>query len=265
MTRVLKGIIRRPSKKQDVALGEMSVSPTAQRGLRQYRVDRLLANFDPEKLGLIILSHRDKRYYIVDGQHRVAAIREWLGEGWEKQKIECEVYDGLDEPEEADLWLYFNDTLASSALDKFNVGLIAGRRPEVQIAAIVQRAGLSVAGTGHGGLRCIGTLYKIHERHGHEVLLRTLTTARDGWGDSGFRAAPLDGLSLVIQRYDGQLVNGRVVSALKSVRAGLAGLINSAEVYREKTNKTKALCIAAAIVDAINKTKGKKLPGWWKE
>lgn len=256
--------IRRPWSMEFVALGDMSVCEAAQRPLRKHRVKQLVARFDPDLVGLIILSLRNGVYWIVDGQHRWHALREWLGEGWEEQKIECAVHKGLTEAEEAALWLDHSDTLAQSAFDKFNVGLVAGRRPEIEIAATVENAGLHV-GKGSGGIYCVGALYKIFNRADHDVLLRTLSIARDAWGDAGFKAVPMDGLSLVVQRYDGQLDDDRVVDSLRRVRAGLNGIMNSAQATKEKLGKTMPLCVAGAIVTALNRTKGKKLPGWWKE
>lgn len=256
--------IRRPWSIEFVALGDMSVCEHAQRPLRKHRVDQLVARFDPDLVGLIILSFRDGVYWIVDGQHRWHALREWLGEGWEDQKIECAVHKGLTEAEEAALWLDHSNTLAQSTFDKFNVGLVAGRSPETEIAATVEKANLLI-GKGVGKIYCVGALYKIYNRGDHEVLLRTLQIARDAWGDAGFKSTPLDGLSLVVQRYDGQLNDDRVVDCLRRVRAGLNGIMNSAQETKEKLGKTMALCVAGAIVTALNRSKGKKLPGWWKE
>ena len=258
--------ITKPCKIAYVALGNMYVSPAAQRELRQYRVDHLLSNFDPERIGVLTVNRRESRHYIVDGQHRFAALKQWLGDGWKSQQVECSVYEGLSEDEEADLFLDINDTLQTSILDKFRISLTAGRGTELEIAAVVQSEGLNVSGVGgEGGIMCVGTLYRIYKRGGHEALRRSLAIARDAYGDPGFKAVVLDGLSLLAQRYNGKLDDARAIAALSKMRGGVNGLIGQAEVLRQKTGATKPVCIAASAVKAINRTKGPNLPSWWKE
>ena len=266
-TKGRKTRLSKPGKVLFIALGDMVVSPIAQRKLRDHWVAKLVATFNPERIGFLKLSHRDGRYYIVDGQHRYYALREWIGKGWEKQKIECEVYGGLDEEAEADLWLDANRTLAQSIEDKFWVSVTAGRRTEIEIAAVVQGAGLSIAGgpSNNTGIRAIGTLYRVFERAGDRVLRRTLMIIADAFGEAALQAPTIDGMGLFVQRYDAALDDQRAIGAFSNTRGGVNGLLGRAELLRQKTSATKSTCIAATASQIYNRTKGKKLPGWWKE
>ncbi len=109
----------RPYRVQEVPLGKMTTSRRVQRELKLHRVNELIANFDLDVFGHPAVSWRDGVYYIIDGQHRIAALKEWLGKGWEIQKIECRVYQGMSEAEEADMFDRLNDTLIVSSFDKF--------------------------------------------------------------------------------------------------------------------------------------------------
>src|SRR5580765_8340511 len=113
----MQELVRRPHKFAEVALGEMTISERAQRALKPSRVAELLSKLDLAALGEPLLSARDGRFYIIDGQHRVKALSEFLGEGWEKQKILCKVFEGLNERDEANLFRQVNTVLNTTAFD----------------------------------------------------------------------------------------------------------------------------------------------------
>jgi len=257
--------IERPCKIGFVPLGLMTVRPATQRKLRPHRVAALLADFDINDIGVPSVNASNGQFHVMDGQHRVEALKIWLGEGWEDQKIECNIYDDLSEQQEAARFLRLNNTLSVPALVRFHVALAAGNTRETEIAAVVQAAGLGVAGgAAKGGIQCVATLYKIYARSGHNGLRRTLAIVSASYGDPGFKALVFDGTSLLVHRYDELLDDQRTIRALKGVRGGVVGLIGTAEILREKTRDGLAVCVAAATVDAYNRTKGKKLTKWWR-
>lgn len=240
----------------------MRVSPLAQRDLSQPRVDYLVANFDPEQIGTPTVNHRDGGMFVIDGQHRVEALRAME---WGDQQIQCWVYEGLTEKEEAEKFLQLNDTLTVSAFSKFRVGVRAGRADECAIDAVVQKVGLCVS-QAHvsGAISAVGTLRRVYSRSDAATLSRTLSIVRDAYGDSGLEAAVIDGIGLVCQRYDGQLDVPIAVEQLAKVRGGVNGLLGDAEKVRDRTGNQKAHCVAAAAVTIINRRRaGKKLPSWW--
>lgn len=67
--------ITRQARLRWVPIAQMKVNPLAQRELNQARVDKLAANFDPEQIGTPTVNHRDGAYYIIDGQHRIEALK----------------------------------------------------------------------------------------------------------------------------------------------------------------------------------------------
>ena len=258
--------IRSSSKTKNVPLGKMRVSPVSQRELKEYRVNKLLADFDLEKLGLPVLNHRDGWFYIIDGQHRIAALTRWLGVGWEIQRIDCRVYTDLTEAEEADMFDRLNDVLAVHAFDRFNVRVTAGRYIETEVKKTVEQQGLVISRSkAAGGITAVSTLVRIYKKSDGFTLGRALRLIRDSFGDSGFEAKVIEGISLVCQRYNGAIDELAVVKKLGGMRGGVNGLVSNAYVIRKHTGHSVANCIAAATVDAINsKRGGKKLPSWWK-
>ena len=249
-----------------VPLERVKVNPLAQRDMVQARVDKLVAEFDPEQLGNPVVNHRGDSFYVIDGQHRIEALKAWLGDGWETQHVQCEVYEGMTEAEEAEVFLKRNDALAVQAYPKFRVAVQAGRSDEVDIDKIVRQCGLRVSqDKGNGAVSAVGTLVRVYRRSDPATLARTLLLIRDAYGDAGLEAIVIDGLGLLCHRYNGDVDDARLVKRLGDAHAGVNGLLNKAEVLKQQTGNPKAHCVAAAAVDIYNGGRGgRKLPSWWR-
>lgn len=255
--------LNREARLQWVPIASMEVSPLAQRDLNQARVDRMAADFDLEQIGTPTVSKRDGTFFIIDGQHRIEALRQI---GWGDQQIQCWVYHGLTEQDEADRFLKLSDTLAIDAYSKFKIGVHAGRADECEIDRIVRASKLCVSRDSiPGAVRAVGTLRRIYTRSDSKTLGRTLRIVRDAYGDTGMEAPVLDGIGLLCQRYNGDLNDETAVQKLSAANGGANGLLGKAEVLRRQTGNAKGHCVAAAAVEIINSGKGgKKLPSWWK-
>jgi len=249
-----------------VMLNRTKVSLHAQRELNPARVARLVADFDPELLEIPTLSLRDGCYYIIDGHHRIAALKEWIGPGWETQQLRCRVYRDLTEAQEAEFFDRLNDRLIVRAYDKYRVRVNAGRPIETAVEEEVHRADLVTSKSGGpGSIQAVNALVRVYCRTDGQTLGRALRIIRDAYGDVGFQGPVIDGIGLLCQRYNGVLDEDAAVQRLAGARGGLAGLLNRAEQERKQTGSAKSHSIAAAAVDLINQGKGgKKLPSWWK-
>ncbi len=256
----------RHSSIQDVALGQIRFSSQTQRELRQYRVDTLVADFEPSRLGVPTVNIRDGAYYCMDGQHRITALRVWLGVGWEKQKIPCEVFDGYTESEEAEMFLRLNDKLNVGAFDKFKMAITAERPDELDIKKTVEKQGLSISKSKTpGSIGSISALRKVYRIGGPDGLGRALRLIRDSFGDAGFESKVIEGMGLLCKRYNGQLDEQIAKERLAGTRGGVKGLLGRAGELHLRTGNATVQCVAAAAVDIINSNKtGKKLPSWWK-
>ena len=257
--------IERAARLRWVPLTQMRVNPLAQRELRPARVSRLAAEFDVEQMGTPTVSYRGGWYYLIDGQHRIEALKVWLGV-WEDQQVQCWCYEGLTEADEAEVFLKLNDTLAVRCFDRFKVAIQAGRTIEADIDRIVRALGLRIsASRGNGGISATGTLARVYARGGPKVLSRALRIIRDAYGDAGLDGPVIDGIGLLCQRYDGQLPDQLAVERLSSAHGGVSGLVSRAGHLRQQTGDAQPQCVAAAAVEAINRGNGgKKLPSWWR-
>lgn len=257
--------VQRDARLQWVPIPKMSVNARAQRDLRQDRVDYLVANFDPEQIGTPTVNLRGDHWYVIDGQHRVEALK---AVGWGDQSVQCWTYKGLTEQEEAAKFLQLNDVLVVSALPKFRAGVTAELDEETEIDSVVRAQGLCVTRDKvEGSISAVGTLRRVYRRSGSDTLGRALRIIRDAYGDAGLEAPVIDGLGFVCQRYNGQLEDGEAVAKLGAAHGGVAGLLNRADQLRRATGNAKGQCVAAAVVETMNRAKGKggkKLPDWWK-
>lgn len=257
--------LKRRSSIQWVPLDAMYVrTGVAQRAFRREWGTFLAKNFDPDSFMRPVVNRVGDRFWIIDGQHRTYAYKAWLGE-WAGQKIECEVYHDLTEKEEAALFDHINSVKAVRAFDRFNIRLTAEYEEETEIAQIVRNVGLKIADSGaEGSVSCVSTLAKVYRR-GSDCLSRGLHIANESFGDEGLESDILDGLGLLVSRYNGKLDDRRAIATLSTIRGGVNTLRSRAERLRQQTGVTRSQCIAGAAVEIINRGKGgKKLPGWFK-
>lgn len=262
----MQDMTRRPHKFTQVALGDMVVCERAQRGYRPARMEQLLGNLDLDALGEPVLSNRDGRYYIVDGQHRRGALAKFLGDGWEKATILCKVFEGMTEKEEAHLFRQLNTVLGTTAYDKFKVGVTAGYEEETRLKAIVEAAGLHVSRgrkENPGAVSAIKALQNAY-RLSPKSLMFALKLTSSSYGDTGLEGAIIEGFAQLHNRYDKSLDDEMTIEALSNARGGVKGLMNAAAKRKLTTGNSLPICIAAEAVEIINRyRKGKKLPSWW--
>lgn len=256
-----------------VPLGLTRVNLNSQREFVQAKADKILANFDPEHFGQPVLNFKDGFYYIIDGQHRIAAMKSWCGEGWEEQQFSGWVFNGLTEAEEANAFLVRNDVSPVNAFNKFRIAVNAGRPEETQITYIVQSLGLVVGldRNADNTVAAVGTLLKVFRDYGPDVLARTLTVIRDAYGKAGLEAQVVHGLARVLARYGEDFRDDEAVTRLSKAYGGVGGVLNKAVKDQKATGLSKMDCISAALVGAYNAggrgqgMAGKNLKDWWRE
>ena len=98
------------------------VTGSYQRELTASRVAKIANAFNPAKLGALVVNKRaDGTHAILDGQHRLAALR-ILG----VPEVRCILLEGLSPEEEADYFRSQNEnSRALTAFDLFNAGVCA--------------------------------------------------------------------------------------------------------------------------------------------
>lgn len=257
---------QRASQLRWIKLGDLVPSPKAQREFSLAWASELASTFKPEGMGLPVISHRDGMFYIVDGQHRIAALR--ILEFNAEYTLECEVYVDLTEAEEAELFLERNHIKAVSALDKFAKAVYAGRPKEVEIDRVVRSEGLRVGKRSKvdNGIASIVSLRQVYDRQGSNGLRRVIRIIRDAFGDVGFEGSVINGLGLCLHRYNGAIDDDAMTARLAKTHGGLNGLLNEAARLRRELGQPRSQCVAATVTAIYNREQTRKrLVGWWKE
>lgn len=239
-----------------------------QRKFSKAQAEEYAANLDLDKLGIPIVNFREGVYWILDGQHRIWALK---ANGFENDRIECEVYEGLTDAEMADIFLGRDDRRAINPFEKFHVACTAERSRETDIRRTVESQGLKISQSRQDGcIAAVGSLVRVYDKSGSVVLGQVLRTVRDAFGRdaAAFDAQMIQGLGLLFNRYNGKTNEGELVKRLSATQFGARGVLRRAEVHRERTGNLKSQCVAATLVEIYNRGLGprdpKRLQVWWK-
>jgi len=262
---------RHASKFGAVLVSDLNIDPSAQRKLSMPWVKAHIDQFDVDQLGYIVVNRRaDAKWYVVDGQHRTELMR---AVGWGDQRIHAELFEGLTQQEEAELFNARNDRRAVRKYDHFRISVTAGDPRATDITNIVAALGLAITDQQtDGGVTAVDKLEKIYDgggitspREGRAALTRTLTAIKSAWGTSpaGFNGALLHGLGLVQLRYNGEIDQKALATKLAPVKGGAPGLLGNARALREMCGRPVHHCVASIVVDIYNKgRRNGKLDDW---
>jgi len=181
---------------REIETGKLKIRPQYQRPLNENRVKKMAEAFDDELAGTIEVSFADGHYWVVDGQHRLAAMRA-------KGIRICRVliHYGLTIEEEARLFGLLNsERMAVQPRDLYRAELLAGVERTVAVAASLQKYGLHLVNSGNDrtGVAAVRHLWELQERRS---LDDTLLVVKKGWSDG--EGVPVHGA-----------LEGRVLAAL---------------------------------------------------
>ena len=160
--------------------------PNAQRPPRNGKIKEISgANFDFDKLGTATVSAKleDGMYHIIDGQTRIAAMRETFGDDFE---VPCSVTKADGEAACAAIFRGINGGRTKpSAMEMFLTGVAAGDAKSCGTLRAVEAAGLRIAPNAASGVvRAVGALTALYDpADDGEKLTRALRTIRMAWGD----------------------------------------------------------------------------------
>lgn len=256
---------------QWLSIDDLDYDPDIQRPTDQKRADRIAAHFDPDKFGVIAVWQReDDRYVVIDGMHRVTALRAM---GWNGQKIPCSVFEGIDKAQAARLFLGRNDARSVRYIDKFLVRLVEKDPIACSVNAIVMSAGYVIDRDHRDGVvTAAKALEDVYIGRGQKVpgenaaaLRDTLHVVTQAWGRTtdAVNGRVLAGVGAVFLRYDDAIDRDRLSRKLSGV-PGKDALVARGAGKREQHGGTVTSGIAHYLTDEYNRgLRGKsRLPGW---
>jgi hypothetical protein len=244
--------------------------------LQPKKVDDIVADYNPNALGVVTVSRRIDGDYVIDGWHRKeAVIRVTDGTG----EVTAHVYTGLSLPQEARMFLALNKRTNVSPLDMHKARVSAGDEQAMRIDRAVHAYGWTVhpaAAPGH--VNAIQKLYVLDELSEKaeggplepSLLQMTFLTISRAWENDRFaaQAVILEGIGRLFLEHRSKIDVDHLVDRLKNHKGGARKLHAEATQLTVITGGRVAMAVASLITDAYNK--GKKsdaqsaLPAWRK-
>ena len=247
-----------------LSTGELYSGQPYQRPVLDQVVDKLVREWDPRLLTPLVVSYRDGRYNLVDGQHRVCAMRK-KNSGKDVTAL-CRVYHGLTYEQEAELYYRLDRAKGHLRLSHATKALVeSGVDAEIiEIKRLLEDAGFVWAldkPTGEAfeveATRAVINAYRLL---GGAAFSRMLELTVRTWhgAPSSVKASFLSGMALFLKTYETELDDDVFIKRLSAV--------DPEEILRRgkadfSTNKA-ALRFARVILGKYNSQQrgGRKLP-----
>jgi hypothetical protein len=160
-----------------VKASSLNVDTRVQRAEDKARVAHMVKTWDARMLGVLVVSRRkDGSLWVVDGQHRLAALREL---DLLDEHVLVRVFDCLSLKDEAELFLCLGDDCRPHHIrvyDKYQIGLRARRANFVEVNGIVESVGLKIGKSNAAKtVAAIQSLFAVHHNYSNlERVLRIL-------------------------------------------------------------------------------------------
>lgn len=223
-----------------------------QRGIIPAKIKQLIRDWELNDVGIITVSIRGGKAYVIDGQHRVRAAME-LGLG--NTKVLCDVYRGLTIEEEARKFLSLNNANKITAVDRYKAGLVAQDRACIGVRDTLAKHGLGISSARSDGyVRCVTEVFRLYD-NAPELLDEVCAALVEAWGTraSALERIPLAAMGVVLGRYNGELDRGALTKKLAKYRGGPAALAGDARGLADYKPISITRAAAEIIVDTYNK------------
>ena len=189
-------------------------------GINRRKVNEIKRNYDPNQVKPVIVSFRDGKYYIVDGQHTALAIYELNGEDG-ATLISCDVRDGLTYQQEAQLFFDWNtNSRPACAADKIWALVCADDANAVEFKNLIERCGYTFGRKAVNNISPISTCWKIYNGGaGAKRLESILNLIHDTWPHdaSAVNETIVKGLDLLFKNNEYELDAGRFVTIFSQI------------------------------------------------
>lgn len=217
-----------PGELEWVPILDVQVDDSYQRTLSRYQVNRIKREFDPDLLGVLLISERpDGERFVLDGQHRIAALLEM---GHEHERVPAMVYHHLSVETEAKIFALANrNRLYLAPPYAFRARLLAGDKDAHAIVNAVAAHGYhlnywkNIPGQEKGMSRpegmitCIGEVESMYRDYSDpEMLNKVLKICAGAWGGEvvGLGANVLRGLAIMFYNFETTMDQERLLEIL---------------------------------------------------
>ena len=194
-----------------------------QRPVEQKNVDKLVRNWNSRELYPVIVSFRDGKFNVVDGQNRIAAMRQMAGGG--DVIVPCMIYTGMTYADEAALYAELDRGRKRLTLPQsLNAMMEAGTDPEImEVKRLTEEVGFIWAlGEPTGEpfeIVPIRALVNAHQLLGGEAFAHMLSLLAGTWQGTpnSLKASMLSGMALFVKTYETELRDRTFIRRMSAV------------------------------------------------
>lgn len=198
---------------------DLMIPDHAQRKFNQRHGDKLAAEWTVEKFKPLDVSFRDGKYWVIDGQHRLYAMKKRKGGDC---TILCYVHYGMTAKDEADFFLdQLKNTKVISTIDRMRIRFMIGDETVIGMVRGAEKAGFAInfeTNQAQYRIICLAALEKVYNALSYQAyvdMLACLKKAYNGRPDSISREMLL-GMGLFYNMYYKQFDNNVLANALKA-------------------------------------------------
>ena len=178
-----------------------------QRMLSEVHISKAIQEFDVYQINPVKVSRRDGINYVFDGQHTIEIVASRSGS--RDTPVWCMVYDDLKYQEEAHIFAEQQKHVKALVPYEMFVAHVEAWDPkQTMISKLLTSYGLKVAKTFSPGSICaVSALEFIYDKHGYEILDRTLRLALGAWEGErlSLTSGILKGIARVVAVYGEKL------------------------------------------------------------
>ena len=197
-----------------------------QRKIDKKRIKEIADNFSWNLFTPIVVSFRDNRYNVIDGQHRLFALKENNKDGKNKKEINvpCYVISGLNEKQESELYFKLaTGVKQQSTLQILKAEYLSGSKDVIDMVDIInsnKNLTLDFESNSKNGrivaVRCIKNIYDKSTKSEFKEFIDLLG---DTWkGDKKSLQIPvLNAMSLFVKNYNKEYDRSYFIKSLSKV------------------------------------------------
>ena len=225
------------------------------RNISMDRIRKMAADYNEKLVGSLTVNLRDGKYYVIDGQNRLAMLKLL-----EIRKAPCLVHYGLTYEEEAALF----ERLGSSSkpltfLQKFK-GRIEAKEPQaLKVKMLIEDSGFGlglIGGPGFHRIVALGTIEDIFSKHGVDHSKRVLGLIRETWhGDpDSIEKHFIMGMSTIVTLNGDEFKDVDFIKKMSQVEASKI----LSEGHAMPLNQNTGIPVAMVIFDKYNNGRSSK-------
>ena len=254
----------KPGTERTLFTGRLTSGLPYQRPVDEKEVNRLIREWDNRLLDPLVVSFRDGKFNVVDGQHRVAAMRKM--NGGKEVMVPCTIYSGLTYEQEADLCYKLDRAKKRLTLAQATNALAeSGTDADIRtVKSLIEANGfvwaLNRRTRGANEIGSIRALMKSWRALGNEEFSRMLVLLRCTWGGhpDSLTSFVFSGMTVFLKTYSAEMDDRLFIRQLSKVEPD--EIVRRGKLDFSTTNN--GLRYARVILEKYNNQRknAKKLP-----